>query len=53
MTKLEKEALALKEEIEKETDRRKKALEQREYAKLISRLNEIKNPTSVSLMRYE
>ena len=50
---LEKEAFSLRSEIEKIDDRRKKELLQREYAKLISKMEEIKNPTPVMLLRYE
>lgn len=51
--KLEKEARDLKESIEKTNDSRNTSFAQLKYAKLISRIEEIKNPNSLMLLRYE
>ncbi|NIQ04950.1 MAG: hypothetical protein GWO20_04205 [Candidatus Korarchaeota archaeon] len=50
---LEVEALRLRKVIEKTNDRRREELIQREYARLISRIEEIKNPPLIWLLRYE
>ena len=47
------EALRLEEEIKEQTDANRKVLQQKEYAKILSRINEIKNPNVLMLLRYE
>lgn len=53
LRELEKEAVRLKKVIRSTKDRRKRILSLREYDKLISRIEAIKNPTIIELIRYE
>lgn len=53
LRELEKEAVRLKKVIRSTKDRRKRILTLREYDKLISRIEAIKNPTIIELIRYE
>jgi len=50
---LEKEAFRVRRKIRKTKDRMKRDSASREYAKLISRIKEIKSPTPLELIRYE
>lgn len=50
---LERKATALRMEIRNIRDRRKRVLATRRYAKLVSRIEEIKKPTSLELVRSE
>jgi len=53
LRELEKEAVRLKKVVRSTKDRRKRILTLREYDKLISRIEAIKNPTIIELIRYE
>jgi hypothetical protein len=53
LRELQKEAVRLEKVVRSTKDRRKRILTLREYDKLISRIEAIKNPTIIELMRYE